>query len=230
MKKENESGSVMVEATIYFPIVIMIVALIICVSIAKIEESILYFETEKIAYEAARDACYAGYDQLIDLDNVSMKADLGNIPDSDKVGSYYGEQTKSIYNIHFDYSEKQKNYESRLAKMVDNFYFLRPGIVQPECDVSIKGGLVPRVEVEVIYHLNFPKMFEYLVDGTDSEGMFSDVKITSHSRALAMNPTEFVRNIDIAFDIGDYIAKKFGFDDNINGFMDKLKALKDKIM
>jgi hypothetical protein len=228
--ENKESGAVMVEAVIYFPIVIMIVALIICISMAKLEESILYYETEKVAHEAVSASRYVGYENLLDMDEVNLKAGLSSYPTADQVKAYYKAQIQTVYNFKITYSGEESEFENRLSQMISNFYFLGSGIADPQCDVAIKGGLAPRAEVSVLYSLHLPKMLNYLTAGTSNEGIFDNVKIATHTRSVAINPTEYVRNIDIAYDLVKYLADKLGISDDIQGMMDKLKTMKEKII
>lgn len=226
MKRKEESGEMLIEASIYFPIVILIVALLICVGMAKLEQSVLLFETEKIASQSVRAAAYAGYEKL-DPDQETLEAGISQLPDKNQIEDYYKEKATDLYNFGFKYSKLNSDYEDKLETMVTTYYLLASGILDPECSVSIKGGLVPSAEVKVIYSVHFPKMFSYLVQGGDT---FENVKIASRTRKVAINQTEFVRNVDIAFDIFDFIAEKLGIAEDIQNIMDKLTAIKEKLI
>ena len=63
MKKWNEeTGSIMVDASIYFPIVICPVFAMIYLGMVKYQESVLTFQVEKLAVIGAREIAYPGYE------------------------------------------------------------------------------------------------------------------------------------------------------------------------
>ncbi len=230
MLKKEESGSVMLEAVIYFPIVILLVALIICVSVAKLEEEVLDFATKKVATQTVRSVAYKGYDDLYGGDKKSMRADFGKLPSEDSVNNYYSDQAMDLYDWGFNNGEYETNAKKDLKNIVSTFYIVGAGPMTPVCTVDVKGGLVPSVETKVIYKVDLPKMFGFLVKDGDSPDMLDSLAISSRNRKVAINTTEFVRNVDMAADICTYLGKQLGISDSIGSFMDKIKTVKDKII
>lgn len=227
MNKRNESGELMLEAAIYFPIVILVVALMVCVGVAKLQQCVMFFETEKIANNAAKCIVYVGYDKLAGVLDNSTVVDLSQAPGDAEVKAYYEAKKGNLYKEWaWDYSAQEKAFESLLSDMLTSFSFLNG--IGSSTEVDVKGGLIPNVQVTVTYSLEFPHMFEFLVKDSDKEGMFSDVKVASYSRCVAVDPVEFVRNTDIAFDVLDFLLDKFGID--VDKFMNKLKVMKDKLL
>lgn len=227
MNKRNESGELMLEAAIYFPIVILVMALMICVGVAKLQQCVMFFEAEKIANNAAKCVVYVGYDKLSGVMDNSTVVDLNEVPGDAEVKAYYEAKKGNLYKEWaWNYSTQEGAFESLLSKMLTSFSLLNGIGSHP--DVDIKGGLIPSVQVTVSYSLEFPHMFEFLVRDSDKAGMFSDVKVASYSRCVAVDPVEFVRNTDIAFDVLDFLLDKFGID--VDKFMNKLKVMKDKLL
>ena len=69
MNRENnnsETGAIMVEAAIYFPITIGIVMVVLYFGLFKLQESYFFFQVERAATELAREASYPGYDSFTD--------------------------------------------------------------------------------------------------------------------------------------------------------------------
>ena len=67
MNRENnnsETGAIMVEAAIYFPITIGIVMVVLYFGLFKLQESYFFFQVERAATELAREASYPGYDSF----------------------------------------------------------------------------------------------------------------------------------------------------------------------
>lgn len=69
MNRENhnsETGAIMVEAAIYFPITIGIVMVVLYFGLFKLQESYFFFQVERTATELAREVAYPGYESFTD--------------------------------------------------------------------------------------------------------------------------------------------------------------------
>lgn len=64
MKDNRESGAIIVEASIYFPITIGIVMVIIYLGLFKIQESYFFFQVERVASMCTREIAYPGYEEF----------------------------------------------------------------------------------------------------------------------------------------------------------------------
>ena len=95
MNRENnnsETGAIMVEAAIYFPITIGIVMVVLYFGLFKLQESYFFFQVERAATELAREASYPGYDSFTDenpLKNSKVDFDWENGPSESQTKSYY---------------------------------------------------------------------------------------------------------------------------------------------
>lgn len=51
-----------------------------------------------------------------------------------------------------------------------------------------------------------------------------------HRIHIRQNPTEFVRNVDLAFDMTAYIFDKLGMSDKYNGMVERINKALDEIL
>ena len=106
MNRENnnsETGAIMVEAAIYFPITIGIVMVVLYFGLFKLQESYFFFQVERAATELAREASYPGYDSFTDenpLKNSKVDFDWENGPSESQTKSYYAAYKGSASKIY----------------------------------------------------------------------------------------------------------------------------------
>ena len=96
----DESGVVMVEASIYFPIVIFTVFAMIYFGMVKYQESILTFQVEKLAIMGGRVVAYQGYEVWADeeaLFSTSVDFESGR-NFSSAMEDYYSRHSEHLYN------------------------------------------------------------------------------------------------------------------------------------
>ena len=62
--KDTERGAVLVEASIYFPLVICTVIAMIYLGLFQMQEAALSYVAERVALEASRGEAYLGYHVL----------------------------------------------------------------------------------------------------------------------------------------------------------------------
>ncbi len=228
---KSENGVLMLEAAIYYPIVILIVVLILCIGMLKLQQTVLNFETDKVSSLMAKVAAYEGYDCFDYSGDTAV--DLDNLPDKDKVTTYYSEGGEDLYRYSVDKSVETK-FEGYLTNMITNYSFLNSALIDNQ-DIEVKGygGLFPSAEVKVNYSIKFPHMFNYLTTDKYGNGsdVFDGVEIASYSKSVAINPAEYVRNVNLAYELTTTILKRFGFaDSSVGKFMGKLKQLKDEFI
>lgn len=61
---KNESGSIIVEASIYFPLVLCAVMSLLYLALFNMQEYLLMFQVQKTAAVATREEAYLGYEQF----------------------------------------------------------------------------------------------------------------------------------------------------------------------
>jgi len=224
-KWKEESGVIMVEASIYFPIVIFTVFAMIYFGMVKYQESILTFQVEKLAMMGGRQVAYQGYEVFAGEDDLmSSSVDFKSGNDfSSGIQEYYSRHSEHLYNEwRFDYSAEAGSLESELSQMLSRRSFLTG--VETTVDVSISNYVIGKsLTVKASYGLRSPKLLDYV-------GVPMDLTLKSNATQSASNPTELVRNIDLATDLIDFLLKRFGVKDRVDSFLKKVEDIKDKIL
>ena len=96
--------------------------------------------------------------------------------------------------------------------------------VETTVDVSISNYVIGKsLTVKASYGLRSPKLLDYV-------GVPMDLTLKSNVTQSASNPTELVRNIDLATDLIDFLLKRFGVKDRVDSFLKKVEDIKDKIL
>ncbi len=223
----EESGVIMVEAAIYYPIVIFTVFAMIYLGMVKYQESLLTFQVEKIAVLAGREVAYQGYEAIeTDQTKISSAVDFeggGAVLDRDRVEAYYDKHSEHLYNEwRFDYSQEASRLKGELEDALNRKSFLTG--VETRAEVTISNYVIGRsVEITASYGLAAPRFLSYIGVPLKLE-LFTSVK---HN---ASNPTELVRNIDLAGDLIDFLLERFGVKDQVDGFLKKAEDIKNKIL
>jgi len=118
--------------------------------------------------------------------------------------------------------QRQGSLESELSQMLSRRSFLTG--VETTVDVSISNYVIGKsLTVKASYGLRSPKLLDYV-------GVPMDLTLKSNVTQSASNPTELVRNIDLATDLIDFLLKRFGVKDRVDSFLKKVEDIKDKIL
>lgn len=214
MKKNMEKGSIMVEAAIIYPFVLITIMAMLVLCLIKMQETIVVFATQRSANNLAKEMSYPNFSKLGDEQkgaNVGMR----DFPDSEKVNFYYDK--KELYSqLTQDYGEAVAKEKTELEAFLLNYTFLRSS----SYDVSIeaKKGLFPSATVATEYFINMPKFVRYI-------GLREQIVIKAKAMAYVSKPSEFIRNVDIAVDLSSFLLKKFGLEEGLNTFLAKLNDL-----
>lgn len=221
----DESGVVMVEASIYFPMVIFTVFAMIYFGMVKYQESILTFQVEKLAIMGGRVVAYQGYEVWADeeaLFSTSVDFESGR-NFSSAMEDYYSRHSEHLYNEwKFDYRQEQGILEGQLSQMLSRKSFLTG--VETEAKVSVTNYVIGKsIKVEASYGLKSPKFLDYV-------GVPMNLTLKSSVIQNASNPAELVRNIDLATDLIDFLLERFGVKDRVDSFLKKVEDIKDKIL
>lgn len=224
-KWKSESGIIMVEASIYFPIVIFTVFAMIYFGMVKYQESILTFQVEKLAIMGGREVAYPGYEVFNSNDSLaSTSVDFKSESDfSSEMESYYAKHSEHLYNEwKFNYGTEQSRLEEELSELLSKRSFLTG--IETTAKVSISNYVIGKsITVKATYGLKSPKFLEYV-------GVPMDLTLKTNVTQSASNPTELVRNIDLATDLIDFLLERFGVKDRVDSFLKKVEDIKKKIL
>lgn len=224
-KWKEESGMIMVEASIYFPIVIFTVFAMIYFGMVKYQESILTFQVYRLATVGGREVAYQGYEVFNGDDMVSSTAvDFDSEKDfSSGMEEYYQKHSEHLYNEwKFDYSAEASRLEGDLSEMLSSCSFLTG--IETTAEIDISNYVIGKsMTVKATYGLQSPKFLEYV-------GVPVDLTLKTHVTQSVSNPTELVRNVDLATDLIDFLLERFGVKDRVDSFLKKVEDIKDKIL
>jgi hypothetical protein len=224
-KGKSESGIIMVEASIYFPIVIFTVFAMIYFGMVKYQESILTFQVEKLAVMGGHEVAYPGYEVFNSNDSLASTAvDFKSESDfSSEMELYYSKHSEHLYNEwRFNYGTEQSRLEDELSELLSKRSFLTG--IETTAKVSISNYVIGKsITVKATYGLKSPKFLEYV-------GVPLDLTLKTNVTQSASNPTELVRNIDLATDLIDFLLERFGVKDRVDSFLKKVEDIKKKIL
>ena len=189
---KNISGDAVVEATILFPIMIMIFAALVLLAI--------YLPTRAALQRATQSAATA---------LSTEKSDAWLLFDENSM-AYEWERDED--NLEFVYStifSGIKDAESRgadiAAKIEEHGVSAKSGNLTLDCYV-VNWIVYQEVVVTATREFTMPVNLSFV-------GFPATLPITVSSTSVVQNGDEFVRNIDLAVDFIGYIAKKFGLTD-----------------
>ena len=199
---QNTSGAAVVEATILFPIMFMIIAALVLLSTYLPQQAVLQRATQFTATALST----AHSDSWIDYDGNSF-----NTPD--KPANVYA----SLFNA-FIKSDESSVADRSVRRIENSLTFINQLENYNYTEQFLDSGLTVSYDV-----LNFIIYKEITVTATRSIPMPVDLSfigfprtldITVSSTAVVHNGDEFVRNVDIAVDFVKWLDSKFGFSDN----------------
>ena len=237
MENTNKNrGAIMVEASIYFPLVIGVVMLMIYMGLFHMEESALGYVAGRIAMEAAREQAYPGYTTFDMNDGRAVDFSWDEaMPPEDDVKSYYEAHHQNIGSLYREFGkiaglfgigtgDKESSYQTKYADTAESFRLIAIGTLGKP-DIKIDTGLFSStVTVSIEHEFPVPGIIRYL--GVQE----NQYTLTSKAVKNIVNPGEFVRNVDLAVDATEYLLKKLGLDENVKTLVDKSQAVIQKIL
>ncbi|MBB5264713.1 hypothetical protein HNP82_001841 [Catenibacillus scindens] len=226
MKKTgNENGAIMVEAAIYMPIVLCTVMALIYLALFNMQEYMMMYQVQRVAAVAAREEAYIGYDVFgMGADN-EIDFPEGGLPSSGEVTEYYGAYHGRLSTLYREVADVLSaigvaesdggSYTSRFASDARRSTLIALGTVSaPEVEIDT-GFFGTEITVTMTHSIPLPGVLAYL-------GYDADTTIRTVAYSYSMNPSAFVRNVDLATDLVDYIMEKLGYSDGYNEFLQKM--------
>jgi len=186
--KEETAGDAVVEATILFPIMIMIFAALVLLSIYLPTRAVLQRATQ---FAATAIATETG-DTWLFFNEGSM--------------SYYRKsnigQLKNVYVDLFAASgDVQSAGEAIVRDVESRSISSRAGELSVEC-IMINSIIYKEVVVTATREFTMPVDLSFV-------GFPNTISVTATSTAVVQNPDEFIRNIDMASDFLEFIADRY---------------------
>lgn len=231
MKKlKNENGAIIVEASIYLPLVLCTVMVLIYLAVFNMQEYMLLYQAQRVAAVISREEAYIGYEEFGMGSNNETDFSWGedNVPPKDKITSYYKAHHARLTDLYrgisrFFSGSQVSDYTARFYDTVEQSTLIALGTVStPKVEID-RGFLGTDIEVTFTHSLPIPGVFKYL-----DYNRSMTIRVAAYS--YSVNPGEFVRNVDLAADFIDYVMKKFGLADSFNEFWDKTNKVLDLIL
>ena len=201
---DTRADSLVVEATILFPIIIMIFAALVLLSMylpqrAKLQEAA---QVAAVTIATERSDTWVAFD---DHANYSRKDGLPNV--------YVAAVRNAFFNQSVDEAKVTAIIRNNAAK----------GFVSISGDIIVDYDVINYViyqEVVVTARQSIP-MRQF---GLSFIGFPDEMVIVQEARAVVQNGDEFVRNINIAKDMVIWIDNKLGISEGLKGALDKVKS------
>ena len=223
-----------IEAVFIVPIVSLVVIVLIYAAMFSFQKSLMNLQAHKIATEVARIITYSGYESIY---NEAESKGLTRNNAVDFSGEYAISKStlNEIYKEHNPYRQwsllSKKKVErlnlnespgEALVETMKAVSVIAIGIPQ-EPKITIDPGLfVTLVTVEASFIYEYPGFFNIIGLGERVEVMSTSVTVN------ATDPIEFIRNVDIAEDLTNFLLEKLGVKDKLDSFMKKTKDFIDK--
>ena len=231
--REKEKGSIMVEATIYMPLVICTALALIYLALFNMQEHLMMYEAQRVAAITAREIAYSGYEKfgMGDDNEIEFSWGEGNYPQESEITQYYVGHHSSIKELYREVSgflsitfgNPASRYQTRFADAAREAALVSIGdISNPEIKID-KSLLGTYVTVTFKHSLPTPGVLRYL-------GIDDELEMRSVAYTYSGNPAAFVRNVDLAVDLTSYVLEKFGVKDDVDAFMAKTQNVLDKIL
>lgn len=229
MKIKDEKGVAMVEATIYMPIVLCVVMSLIYLALFNMQEYMMLYEAQRVAAVAARENAYIGYDTFEMGANNEIEFKGGtDLTSEAKVNQYMeahnnsmsalyrgaGKLVEAIAGGHASANAQHVAGTVRRSSMIAT-----AGMCDPEIEVKT-GFLGTNVTVTIKHNIPIPGVLAYL-------GYDGSTTLKAAAYTFSINPSEFVRNVDLAEDLTKVIFDKLGLD--YGAFTSKTQSVLQKI-
>ena len=203
----DERGDAVVEATILFPIIVMIFAGLVLLS--------MYLPTRAALQQATQ---YAATAIATERSDTWLRHDPDTLTyywenDKRQLGSVYGALIGALVGNDRDDAD---NAEQTVINMD------KKGVIQPPGELTVEYGVVNYIiykEIVVTATRTIPSPVDLSFVGFPSE-----IPVTVTSTAVVQNGDEFVRNMDLARDLTEFLAEKY----NLTEMFDSISALGEK--
>ncbi len=226
--KKNEKGAIMVEASIYMPLVLCTVMALLYLALFNMQEYMLMYQAQRVAAVVSREEAYLGYEEFGMGNDNEIDFSWGEVPSAGIVTSYYKAYHKNLKGLYRGigraFSEGARlDYQSRFANAARQATFIVLGnISSPEIEVD-RGFLGTDIKVTITHALPVPGVLKYL-------GYHRGMTLRVAAYHYSVNPSESVRSVDLAADFISYIMEKLGLDSSYHKFLENTNKVLDTIL
>ena len=212
MKKENERGALIVEASIVFPVMFLIIFFMIFTGNAYLQKC----KVESIIYQYALDgAAYCADPQL-------KTVEAGNLPSLEGLDVYpyrYFGSDNSGFGADIAADVENQIYTQVTGLSTGLFSGMKPVVKRSDIEaVYVNHFLYATFSVDASYKIEMPIRLL-----GDEDNMC--LEVSTHVEIPVSDSVEMVRNIDM---IWDYM-ERLGIAEEVNKFKDKLTEAMNKV-
>ena len=227
MKKQNsESGSIMVEAAIIFPMALLAVMAMLYLGLFKLQETAMLYQVQRVASEGSLLASSPGYASMAGngtmLDGKNI--DWYYFPEGNEIAEYYKAYHsdfavlyREIFGCTWIDSREVENFGEKVLNTVSVLAAGRLFQTKVEINRDFWGA---SVVAEVKYEVRTPGVLRFF-DFPDT------ISIKQGAYRRAANPAGFMRNTDLAADALVFISKKLGLDEQLGKITESLGKIRD---
>lgn len=225
-KNTSESGAVMVEAVIIFPMVLLTVAAMLYLGLFKLQESAMLYQVQRVAAAGGLMASSPGYAKLA-RNGYALDAkdiDWSGPPDQEGIEAYYKAYHESLANLYRELTGTPWIHDGDIRsygeKVLDTVSVLAAGrLFQTEVELH-RSFFGTSVCAEVKYEVRTPGILRFF-------GMQDTIAWKQGSYSRAVNPAGFIRNTDLAVDVVVLACEKLGISDQLEKITEALTKVRD---
>lgn len=216
IKKEN--GAIMVEATLIFPLVILTVMALIYLGLFKLQEGAILYQVQKVARQADYVVSSPGYQELGTLDAKSF--DFNSDPSAAQIKAYYESYHKDFHTLYreiFGCTWASESAMTTYATQVMQSLYIFTGFQTMKSEVDIhRNFLSNTITVTTSMEYPLPGVLKML-------GFENNIVILNTASAVSMSPSDFIRDVDMAWDGLKALADLLNVD--LNNYVEKFKKV-----
>lgn len=250
----SEKGAASVlEATIVFPLVFLIVIFLIFLGLTYAQQSFLQYHASRLSSYLAKTVLYPGY-QSIETPFYIVYDGSGAGPKTLQIGDAQMETAMEMYdpyrylaglfkNSYTIKDASNRNMVEEAAETMVSSYLTEHGftkngggdVVDPSMVELFKFGSTKTSDgIKCVIAADTSKVSVYLAENYRFSTFFRMIgiggrlmTINGQCTSFITDSVEFIRNVDMVFDAADFLAKKLGIDiDKINNVIKKITGNK----
>lgn len=215
MKKEK--GAVMVEAVIVFPIVLLTVFALIYLGLFKLQEMAMLYQVQRVAHQGAHVLASPGYRELGDYTQKTI--DFSSNPAD--VNAYYKAYHDNLLVLYREIAgygawTSQGELQQFMDRVAESTLILAGGVYADNTVTIDRGLFATQIMSEVTFSFPTPGVMRYF-------GYPDSLAFKQSATAVAMDPANFVRMVDLAGDALTVVSEKLGIADDIGKIMDGIR-------
>ena len=226
--KNEETGAVMVEAVVIFPIVLMAVMAMLFYGLFRLQEAAMLYQVQRVASEGSLMTASPGYAELAGngtkLGAVSI--DWDSFPSGEDVAAYY-----EAYHTSFGVLYREimgctwldgREIETFGNRVLNTVSVLTAGkLFQPKVEIE-RDFWGSGVVVQARFAVRTPGALRFF-------GLPDQISFQQGAYRRAVNPAGFMRNVDLAGDALVVVSEKLGLDEQLGKITECLGKVRDTL-